>query len=129
MGTRDDAVDHLERPARHSLRRSARHRRRPPLLLAALVAGGLAAGVLGFHGVLPASAEQTSVLDAQQALATGDEGLEVLPMASITEAEAQARLQQVAASRAARARPRPPRARRPRRPPGPRPCCRSTAPG
>jgi murein DD-endopeptidase MepM/ murein hydrolase activator NlpD len=103
MGTRDDAVDHLERPARHSLRRSARHRRRPPLLLAALVAGGLAAGVLGFHGVLPASAEQTSVLDAQQALATGDEGLEVLPMASITEAEAQARLQQVAASRAARA--------------------------
>jgi murein DD-endopeptidase MepM/ murein hydrolase activator NlpD len=69
----------------------------------ALVAGGLAAGVFGLHGVTPASAQATSVLAAQQALDTGEEGGEVTPMASITVAEAQARLQEVAASRAARA--------------------------
>ena len=77
-------------------------RRRPALLLSALLAGGVAAAVLGFTDA-PASAEATSVLEAQQALLTGDEGLEVKPQASITVAEAQARLQEVAASRAARA--------------------------
>ena len=77
--------------------------RRPALLLAALVAGGLAAGTVGFQGASEAQAEPTSVLAAQEALAAGDENLELLPQASITEAEAQARLQGVAASRAARA--------------------------
>ncbi|WP_245887651.1 M23 family metallopeptidase [Geodermatophilus tzadiensis] len=78
-------------------------RRRPSLLLAALVAGALGAGVLGLHGTPDAVAEPTSVLDAQMELATGDEAVEVMPMASITEAAAQARLQEVAASRAERA--------------------------
>ncbi|MGY1811047.1 M23 family metallopeptidase [Blastococcus sp. SYSU D00669] len=78
--------------------------RRPVLLLAALIAGGVGAGVVTFQGFTPASADATSVVEAQQALlATGEEDLEVMPMASITEAEAQARLQEVAASRAARA--------------------------
>jgi murein DD-endopeptidase MepM/ murein hydrolase activator NlpD len=111
MSTRIDDADLLERPARTSSYRAQHSRprragglhRRPALLLAALVAGALAAGVVGFHGGTSASAEATSVLAAQQALETGDEGVEVMPMASITEAEAQARLQEVAASRAARA--------------------------
>src|SRR5215218_9416945 len=106
----DDAVL-LERPAGHSSRRVQRRsrriggpgHRRPHLLLGALVAGGVAAGVVGFHGVVPAAAEPTSVLSAQEALETTDEGVEVMPMASITVAEAQARLEEVAASRAARA--------------------------
>jgi murein DD-endopeptidase MepM/ murein hydrolase activator NlpD len=111
MSTRIDDADLLERPARPSpqrgqhsgSRRAGGHRRRPLVLLAALVVGGLAAGLFGFHGITPASAEPTSVLAAQQALETSEEGGEVMPMASISEAEAQARLQEVAASRAARA--------------------------
>jgi len=111
MSTRIDDADLLERPARPSLhraqhsrfRRADGHRRRPLVLLGALVVGGLAAGLVGFHQVTPASAESTSVLAAQQALETSEDGVEVMPMASITEAEAQARLQEVAASRAARA--------------------------
>ena len=77
--------------------------RRPALLLSALLAGGLAACVLGFSGTPQASAEATSVLEAQQALLTADAGLEVKPQASITVAEAQLRLEEVAVSRAARA--------------------------
>jgi murein DD-endopeptidase MepM/ murein hydrolase activator NlpD len=77
--------------------------RRPALLLSALLAGGVAAAVLGVHGAPDASAGGTSVIEAQQALLTGDEGIEVMPQASVTVAEAQARLQEVAASRAARA--------------------------
>jgi murein DD-endopeptidase MepM/ murein hydrolase activator NlpD len=77
--------------------------RRPALLLSALLTGGVAAAVLGVHGAPMASAESTSVLAAQEALSTIDEGLEVMPQASVTVAEAQARLQEVAASRAARA--------------------------
>jgi murein DD-endopeptidase MepM/ murein hydrolase activator NlpD len=77
--------------------------RRPALLLAALLAGGVAAAGLGLHSAPAASAEATSVLEAQQALLSSDEGLEVKPQASVTVAEAQARLQEVAASRAARA--------------------------
>ncbi|MCW2636689.1 MAG: family peptidase [Blastococcus sp.] len=76
--------------------------RRPALLLAALLAGGIAAG-LGLQSPPSASAEATSVLEAQQALLTDDEGVEVKPQASVTVAEAQARLQDVTASRAARA--------------------------
>jgi murein DD-endopeptidase MepM/ murein hydrolase activator NlpD len=85
-------------------RRSAPRRlaRRPGLLLGALLAGGVAAAAVSLQSA-PASAEPTSVLDAQQALLAGEQGTEVLPMASITVAEAQARLRQVAASRAVRA--------------------------
>jgi murein DD-endopeptidase MepM/ murein hydrolase activator NlpD len=91
------------RPARRhrSVRRSARTGpRRPALLLSALLAGGVAAAVFGVNGATVASADGTAVVDA---LATSDEGAELLPQASITGAEAQARLQEVAASRAARA--------------------------
>jgi murein DD-endopeptidase MepM/ murein hydrolase activator NlpD len=108
MSSRNDHADLLERPVRHFPSRSARtrsgHRRRSPvLLLVALIAGGLGAGVISFQGLSPASAESTSVRAAQEALATSDEDVELMPMASITEAEAQARLEDVAASRAARA--------------------------
>jgi len=76
--------------------------RRPGVLLGALLAGGIAAA--GVSVLAPtASAGSTSVYEAQQALLAGEQGTEVMPMASITVAEAQARLHQVAASRAARA--------------------------
>jgi murein DD-endopeptidase MepM/ murein hydrolase activator NlpD len=77
--------------------------RRPAMLLSALLTGGVAAAVLGLPGAPVASADSTSVLEAQQALLTADETFEVMPQASVTVAEAQARLQEVAASRAARA--------------------------
>ena len=91
-------------PSRHS-RRVARPRpsRRPGVLLGALLTGGLAAAVLGFGGPAGATSESTSVLAAQQAMLGAEEQLEVLPQASVTVAEAEARLQEVAASRAARA--------------------------
>jgi murein DD-endopeptidase MepM/ murein hydrolase activator NlpD len=76
--------------------------RRPSVLLGALVTGGLVAGFFGVHNAGGAAAESTSVLAAQQALVSEEQGLDVKPMASITEAEAQARLQEVAASRAER---------------------------
>jgi len=91
------------RPSRRHgrARRSARTGpRRHALLLSALLAGGVAAAVFGVNGATVASADGTSVVDA---LATSDKGAELLPQASITVAEAQARLQEVAASRAARA--------------------------
>ncbi|HLM08033.1 MAG TPA: M23 family metallopeptidase [Blastococcus sp.] len=90
------------RPARRRPLAPRTHRR-PAMLLGALLAGGVAAAVLGLNGTPVASAEATSVLEAQQELMTGDDGLELMPQASITVAEAQARLQEVAASRAARA--------------------------
>jgi murein DD-endopeptidase MepM/ murein hydrolase activator NlpD len=76
--------------------------RRPAFLLSALLAGGVAAAVLGVPASV-ATAEAGSVIQAQEALLASDEGLEVMPQASVTVAEAQARLQEVAASRAARA--------------------------
>jgi murein DD-endopeptidase MepM/ murein hydrolase activator NlpD len=94
---RRGAVSRRSRPAPGTARR------RPAALLGALLAGGVAAAVLGVHGAPDASAESTSVLAAQEALLASDEGIEVMPQASITVAEAQARLQEVAASRAARA--------------------------
>jgi murein DD-endopeptidase MepM/ murein hydrolase activator NlpD len=112
MGARTMDADLLERPVTTSSHRmpTARRRRptasltrRPVLLLAALIAGGLGAGVVTFQGFTPAAAESTSVVEAQQALSASEDDLEVMPMASITEAEAQARLEEVAASRAARA--------------------------
>jgi murein DD-endopeptidase MepM/ murein hydrolase activator NlpD len=68
-------------------------------LLSALLAGGVAASVLGFSGPSVASATGSPVMES---LATTDEA-DLLPQASVTVAEAQARLQEVAASRAARA--------------------------
>ena len=99
-------MDDVEIPpghrSRHRRRVGVRHRR-PYLLLAALVIGGLAAGLLGFQGPTEARAEPTSVLAAQQALASDDDSDVRLPRASITLAEARHRLQEVAASRAERA--------------------------
>jgi murein DD-endopeptidase MepM/ murein hydrolase activator NlpD len=95
-------------PTRHGTPRrrrpaSAGTARRPALLLGALLAGGVAAAGLSLTGAPAASAEATSVLQAQEALLAGEESLELKPQASVTVAEAQARLQEVAASRAARA--------------------------
>jgi biotin carboxyl carrier protein len=88
-------VDDLPVPVR-------RVRRRPSVLLGALVAGGVVAGVLGIHDGFGEPAAATSVLAAQDAL-LGEDQLEAMPMAAITEAEAQARLDEVAASRQERA--------------------------
>ena len=95
-------------PARAAVGRTwrtppAQGRRRPALLLGALLAGGMAAAAIGLPGAPAASADATSVLEAQEAMLTDDEGVEMLPQASITVAEAEARLQDVAATRAARA--------------------------
>ena len=76
--------------------------RRPSVLLGALVAGGMLAGFLNFPGTDDASAQSTPVLAAQDAL-LAEEEFEAMPMASITEAQAQARLDEVAASRKDRA--------------------------
>jgi murein DD-endopeptidase MepM/ murein hydrolase activator NlpD len=78
-------------------------RRRPAVLLSAVLAGGVAAAFFSIQSAPDASADATSVLEAQQALLTGDESIEAMPQASITVAEAQQRLEEVAASRAARA--------------------------
>jgi murein DD-endopeptidase MepM/ murein hydrolase activator NlpD len=91
------------RPTRRRRAASGSAHRRPAMLLSALLAGGVAAAVLGVNGATVASAGDSSVLAAQEALLASEEGAEVLPQASITVAEAQARLQEVAASRAARA--------------------------
>src|SRR4051812_16292406 len=72
--------------------------RRPALLLSALLAGGVAASVFGLSGPSVASADGTSVMES---LGTTDEA-DLLPKASVTVAEAQARFQEVTASRAAR---------------------------
>jgi hypothetical protein len=95
-------------PRRHGApqrrRASAHSRRRPGLLLGALLAGGVAASVLGSSGLPTAAAESNSVLAAQQALLAADEGsIEVMPQASITVAQAKARMREVRATRAARA--------------------------
>ncbi|WP_249932896.1 M23 family metallopeptidase [Blastococcus sp. CCUG 61487] len=89
--------------ARHSRRAATpRVRRSPGVLLGALLAGGLAAATLSLPGAAGATAG-TSVLVAQQQMLGAEEQLEVLPQASVTVAEAEARLHEVAASRAARA--------------------------
>jgi murein DD-endopeptidase MepM/ murein hydrolase activator NlpD len=90
--------------ARHRRAAAARRQagRRPGMLLGALLAGGLAAAVLGLNG--PASAADSSVTAAQRSIngGLGDDSSEEMPQAAISEAEAKVRLQQVAASRAAR---------------------------
>ncbi|WP_347059717.1 M23 family metallopeptidase [Blastococcus sp. HT6-30] len=72
------------------------------MLLGALLLGGVVAAGVSLHGAPAASADATSVLEASDALLTTEEGAEVLPQASISVAEAEARLEQVAASRAER---------------------------
>ena len=81
-------------------RATAGTHRRPAVLLAALVAGAAVAGWFGMSDV--GEPAPTSVLAAQEAL-LGEEEAEIMPMASITEAQAQARLEEVAASRQDRA--------------------------
>src|SRR3954463_8084974 len=73
--------------------------RRPAVLLSALLAGGVAASVFGLTGQSVASAGNAPVMES---LGATDEA-ELLPQASVTLAEAQARLQEGAASRGARA--------------------------
>ena len=90
-------------PAPSRSQRSASGPRRGPLLLTALVVGGLVAGVTGVSSASDAPTGSTSVLAAQMELATVGDDVETLPMASITVAEAEARLAEVAASRAERA--------------------------
>jgi murein DD-endopeptidase MepM/ murein hydrolase activator NlpD len=90
-------------PGPSRARRSASGPRRGPLLLTALVVGGLVAGVSGVSNASDVPTGPSSVLAAQMELATLGDDVEALPMASITEAEAQARLAEVAASRAERA--------------------------
>jgi murein DD-endopeptidase MepM/ murein hydrolase activator NlpD len=97
MGSRHSAV----RPRTTSAPTRRNVRRRPGVLLGALVAGGIAAGVLTVQNAPDASAEPTAVSDAID-LAAGDVD-ELTPQQAITEAEARARLETVAASRAARA--------------------------
>src|SRR4051794_22428844 len=77
-------------PVRHPLRSAPR---RPAVLLTALLAGGVVASVLGMSGPSVASADGTSVMESL----AGTEEADLLPQASITVAEAQARLQQVSA--------------------------------
>jgi murein DD-endopeptidase MepM/ murein hydrolase activator NlpD len=90
-------------PAPSRTPRPASGLRRGPLLLTALVVGGLVAGVTGVSSASDVPTGPGTVLAAQMELATIDDDVEALPMASITEAEAQARLAEVAASRAERA--------------------------
>ncbi|MBB3676241.1 M23 family metallopeptidase [Modestobacter versicolor] len=86
-------------------RRTAAGRRRPAALLAALVAGGLAAGLIGTQA-LPA-ADAADDIAVSELLGSDAEGmLEMEPLSpqeAITEVEARARLEEVAANRAERA--------------------------
>jgi murein DD-endopeptidase MepM/ murein hydrolase activator NlpD len=87
-----------------SARRSPVVRRRPAALLAALVVGGIAAAVLGTQ-TLP-TADATETLPVAELLGSDAEGMtepELSPQVAITEVEAKARLDQVAANRAQRA--------------------------
>ena len=101
-------------------------RRRPGLLLGALLAGGVAAAASACTGRAGRVGGPDVGVEAQQALLGDRAGRRVLPMASITVAEAQARLHEVAASRARAGRGG---GRGARRRPGRSPCCRSTARG
>ena len=80
-------------------------RRRPAVLVAALALGGVLAATLGFPGT---PAEATSDDSVAQALAASENAAfldeaELMPQMAITEAQAQQRLAEVAASRAERA--------------------------
>ena len=96
--TREHRVVVPSPPRRTSLRG------RPAALLAALVVGGVAAGLMGVQGVPVATADESaSVADLIGTDAGELIDPELAPMAAITEVEAKARLAEVAATRAARA--------------------------
>ena len=81
-------------------------RRRPAALLVALALGGVLAGVLGLPGATQAGASPVDP-DVVHALEASEnsvfaEQAEVMPQMAITEAQAQQRLAEVAASRAQR---------------------------
>jgi murein DD-endopeptidase MepM/ murein hydrolase activator NlpD len=85
-------------------RRSGVARRRPAALLAALVVGGVAAAVIGTQTVAASGAGET--MPVAELLGSDAEGTlepELSPQEAITEVEAQARLDEVTASRAQRA--------------------------
>jgi murein DD-endopeptidase MepM/ murein hydrolase activator NlpD len=77
--------------------------RRPALLLAAALLGGIAAAGVSLQSAPSAAAGPVSVVAAEQALGSAEQGTEVQPMAQITLTEARARLEQVRVSRQARA--------------------------
>src|SRR5690349_17750206 len=63
-----------------SRHRRPRLSRRPTLLLGALVAGGLAAGLVNAHTTVGSAAEPTSVAEAQRVLLESESGLEAKPI-------------------------------------------------
>jgi murein DD-endopeptidase MepM/ murein hydrolase activator NlpD len=77
--------------------------RRPALLLVAALVGGIAAAAVSLQSAPSAAAGPASVITAEQALGSAEQGTEVQPMAQITLTEARARLEQVRVSREARA--------------------------
>jgi murein DD-endopeptidase MepM/ murein hydrolase activator NlpD len=84
--------------------RSTVARRRPAALLAALVVGGLAAALIGTQPVSSAVADEP--IPVAMLLGSDAEGMfdvEMNPQEAITEVEARARLDEVAANRAERA--------------------------
>ncbi|MFQ1000559.1 M23 family metallopeptidase [Modestobacter sp. SSW1-42] len=90
------------RPGRNA--HAAVARRRPAALLAALVVGGLAAALIGAQAPSSAVAEET--IPVAMLLGSDAEGMfevEMNPHDAITEVEARARLDEVAANRAERA--------------------------
>ena len=96
------SLDQVE-PLPSSTRRNPVARRRPAALLAALVVGGLAAAVVSTQSLPSADAEES--LAVSDLLGSDAEGMvepELSAQEAITEVEARARLQQVAASRAQR---------------------------
>ena len=91
-------------PAGRARTRRTVARRRPAALLAALVVGGVAAAVIGTQSVAASGAGQT--VPVAELLGSDAEGViepELSPHEAITEVEAQARLDEVTASRAQRA--------------------------
>ncbi len=104
MGSRHAGSTRSTRVVVPPLPRRFALRARPAALLAALVVGGLAAGLLGVQGAPLATAEEpASVADLIGADAAGLVDPELAPMVAISEVEAKARLAEVASTRAARA--------------------------
>ena len=77
-------------------------RRRPAALLAALVVGGLAAGLIGTQAPAADAGQTVPVAELLGSDAEGMLEVEVSPQLAITEVEARARLAEVAATRAQR---------------------------
>jgi murein DD-endopeptidase MepM/ murein hydrolase activator NlpD len=104
MGSRHAGSTRSSRIVVPPLPRRIGLRARPAALLVALVVGGLAAGLLGVQGVPLATAEEPASVADLIGSDTQDLGdAELAPMSAISEVEAEARLAEVAATRAARA--------------------------